>query len=76
MKFLHGEPRLQRFLRFRALYENFQLADLVRAGLSGPDDVTIYFCRRYAVVERLLACPVQRMEAGVDDEAPGAKQLV
>src|SRR6478736_2286891 len=75
MEVLDRELVAERLLRLLAQLEDFQLAHHVRARLARVDDVAFDFARFDAVVDRLLAGPVLGVDAGVDDEAPGAEQL-
>src|SRR5437762_5189471 len=75
MKFLEGEPVAKRLLRLFTQLDNLQLAQHVRAGLAGIDDVSLDFAWLDAVVDRLLARPVLRMNAGIDNEPARAKQF-
>src|SRR5215472_9015977 len=72
------------FLCASAKFENFELADLVRQRLAGPCDVAIDFGLDAGLVDgrviveevdHLLAGPVLRVHAGVDDEADGAPDV-
>jgi hypothetical protein len=44
--------------------------------MAGHHDVALHIGNRNAVVDGLLAGPFFRVEAGVDDEAAGAEELV
>ena len=75
MKSLQREVVTQRLLRFGALRQDVQHANLVGAGLAGVDDIALDLLRRDAVVDRLLARPLHRVQAGVHHQAAGTEQL-
>src|SRR5262245_13488237 len=75
VKRLHREPVPGRGVGLVAQLEDLELADHVRARLTGIHDVPFDLAWLDAVLDRLLACPALRVQSGVDDETFGAPQL-
>src|SRR5258708_32300984 len=75
MEVLRRIARAERALRAVAQLEDLQLAQQVGAGLAGEDHVALDLARPDAVGDRLLARPVLGVDAGVDDQAPRAKEF-
>src|SRR5210317_1971820 len=76
-----AEPEFTAFAQF----QDFQLADFVSQRLARPgnvtvdfiDDVMFGFCRIAAEkVDRLVAAPTAKMNAGVDDQADRAPHVI
>ena len=76
MKPLERETIAERFPRLLAQFQNSEFADHVRAGLAGIDDVPFYFTRFDSVVDRLPACPVFEVDAGIHHQTPSAEQFL
>src|SRR5258706_473548 len=84
MEIAHIEFRPEGLLRAGAQLEELALAEHVSEGLRRIGEVAIDFARREILVQAALAChvrdglvarPVVRMDAGIDDEPRGAKEL-
>src|SRR6266540_5990008 len=84
MEIAHIEFRTEGLLRAGAQLEELALAEHVSEGLRRIGEVAIDFARREILVQATLAChvrdglvarPVVRMDAGIDNEPRGAKEL-
>src|ERR1700733_707035 len=85
VEFADVECRALLLLGFRSQLSNFELAELVREGLTGPDDVAIDFDGDVLIgfagivfekLNRLFPAPAHRVHPGIDDEADRAPHLV
>src|SRR6185295_4998358 len=81
----HVEARAELLLLPLAQLEDLELPDLVAERLPRPDHVAVGLAMHLDLIDRrvvveelhdLVARPVLRMHAGVDDEADGAQHLV
>src|SRR5256885_3463153 len=84
MEIAHIELRTEGLLRTGAQLEELALAEHVSEGLRRIGEVAIDFAHREILVQATLPChvrdglvarPVVRMDAGIDYEARGAKEL-
>src|SRR6266478_10068419 len=85
VKGAHVEALAERFFRARTGVEKLALAQVVRQRLPRPGDVAVHLGAELSlgergvlpeVLDRLLARPALGMNAGVDDQARGAPDLV